>query len=205
MNIYLIITIIFVIVLLIGMPLARRVVSNALEDPLLQGDFAAFDRRIGKWYTKIFIPPYNRDYLTLNRDLMEGDRDTIDAMFEHFDHVNLNKKQKQDVYLRGLEYYVSRENAALADKYYELVKGLGDEDLTQYADRLYDIYFKKGWKYLDEMLEEVSSGSLADDAQKRLETYSMISAMYQNKGDEKKSKQYVKKIEDECKTIVKNG
>ncbi len=203
MNVYLIITIIFVLILIIGLPLARRVVSNSVEDALLQGDFAAFDRRIEKWYTKIFIPPYNRDFLKLNRVLMEGDQAEIDKMFEHFDEVNLSDKQKKEVYLKALEYYISIKNAAWTDKYYERVKELNDKDTTKYADRLYDIYFLDGYKYLDDVLDEVEDEDLSGE--NLLEDYSMISTMYKNQGNEKKSKEYMKKIEDECKQIVANG
>ncbi len=193
MNVYLIIAVILIAVTLLAVPLLRRVVVNSVEDPLLRNDFATFDKRIDRWYIKLFIQPFNVDFLKLNRALLAGDRQGTDEMFEHFDHVNLNEKQKENVYLRGFEYYLSAGDRALTDKYYELIKGLDDGDLKTYVDHLYDIYVLKGWTYLDEMLAQADT--LPKD--QLFEVYSMISAMYENKGDEKNAQIYLDKIENE--------
>ncbi len=191
MNVYLAIAIVLIVFTLIGVPLLRRVVVNSVEDSLLRQDFAAFDRKIDKWYVKLFLSPFNVDFLKLNRAIMSGNRKYADQMFTHFDSVNLTDKEKQSVYLRGFEYYVSQEDRSMADRYYGLLKALDDEDLNTYIDRLYDIYVLKGWTYLDEMLAQ--EDSVPKD--QLLQFYSMISAMYLNKGDDANVQRYLDKME----------
>ncbi len=191
MNIYLIIAIVLIAAMLIAVPLIRRAVVSSVENSLIRQDYAAFDKKIDKWYIRLFIAPYNVDFLKLNRALMSGDDKAADRMFAHFDEVNLNERQKEDVYLRGFEYYLSREERAGTDRYHELIKGLDNKDIQTYADHLYDIYVLKGWTYLDEMLAQE-----ADTPIDQLpEYYSMISAMYENQGNDDKAKEYIKKIE----------
>ncbi len=196
MNIYLIITIVVVLVLVISLPLGRRMVVNSVENSLLQGNFDKFDKQIKRWYIKIFIQPFNVDFLKLNRAILSEDKEMTDEMFEHFDHVNLNEDQKEQVYYRGFQYYVTEGNRKMSDKYYDLIKDLSNEDLINYVDRLYDVYVRKGWKYLDEMIDEVQEDDgLTKDEQ--LEHYSMISTMYDNKGDKKNADKYMDIITSE--------
>ncbi len=198
MNVYLIAAVILIVLTLIAVPLLRRAVVNSVEDSLLRQDFTAFDKKIDKWYIRLFIPHFNVDFLKLNRALMAGDRAGTDRMFEYFDHVNLTEKQKENVWLRGFEYYISQEDRVMADKYYELIKGLQDQDLITYADRLYDIYVLKGWTYLDEMLDETET--LPKDQQ--LEAFSMIAAMYLNKGDEENVQKYMDRMQNEMEEMM---
>ncbi len=196
MNIYLIITIVVVLVLVISLPLGRRMVVNSVENSLLQENFDKFDKQIKRWYIKIFIQPFNVDFLKLNRAILSEDKEMTDEMFEHFDHVNLNEDQKEQVYYRGFQYYVTEGNRKMSDKYYDLIKDLSNEDLINYVDRLYDVYVRKGWKYLDEMIDEVQEDDgLTKDEQ--LEHYSMISTMYDNKGDKKNADKYMDIITSE--------
>ncbi len=197
MNIYLIITIIVVLVLLVSLPLGRRFVVNSVENSLLQENFDKFDRQIKRWYIKIFIQPFNVDFLKLNRAILSGDKEMTDEMFEHFDHVNLNENQKEQVYYRAFQYYVTEGNRKMSDKYYDLIKDLSNEDMINYVDRLYDVYVRKGWKYLDDMIEEVEEEGYDLTKDQQLEHYSMISTMYDNKGDKKNADKYMDKITSE--------
>ncbi len=198
MTVYLVIAIDLILLTLMGFPLMRRYLVNYLENALLQQNYAAFDNRIDKWYIRLFIPHFNVDFLKLNRAIMAGDKEDIDQKFEYFDQVNLKEKQKENLYLRGFEYYLSEDNRELTDKYYNLIKGLSNQGLIKYADQLYDIYVLKGWTYLDEMLAEEET--LPED--QRLEVYSMISDMYKNKGDTKNAKKYENKIQTEIKNMM---
>ena len=167
--------------------LASRYFTKKLTEFIVKNDSASFDEQIGKWYAKLFLSPFNMDYLKLNSYLIRGNDRLIKEMFERFDNVRLTDNQKRTVYTHAFSYFVDQDDKAKAKKYYELLMPLThDVAVRKSISRLYDVYVEEGYKYLDETIAELDK---ADDAQKA-NLNSLISLMYKNKGDNKAAEKY---------------
>ncbi len=171
----------------IVMNILKKKTYNELVTCLQNQDYHRFDELIKSSKVKFFFPPFNIDYIKLNRYILAEDRRNTDQMFEHIVKHRLNKKQKQEVYIKGFNYYIALDYKPKAKEFYDLVQTLDNAQIKRETDRLYDTYILNGYKYLDEMIDEL------DDVE---ETYRgpneyLISLMYKNKGDDAKAKEYL--------------
>ena len=169
------------------MNLMKKKIYNDLVESLQKQDYKTFDELIKSSKVKFFFPPFNIDYIKLNRYILAEDRNNTDKMFETLVKHRLNKKQKQEVYMKGFNYYISLDIKPKAKEFYDLVKTLDNAQIQRETDRLYDTYVLNGYKYLDEMLDELDE---VEETYRGPNEY-LISLMYKNKGDEEKSKEYI--------------
>ncbi len=159
--------------------------------------FDEFHLEVKKLYTKILFPPFNLDYMELNAFILENNSKEIQKSFDSFNKKNLNKKQKEIVFMMAFNYYINLEEYNKAKKYIDLINNLDNIQMKKEANRIYDIYALKGYKYLDEMLDEIS---MMDDTYKGVNEF-LISLMYKNKNDVENSEKYRKLSEKHMKLL----
>ncbi len=185
---------IVVIIFSIVMAVVRKYSSAKLEKQLVKllvdKDYEGFEELIDSKKVRNLILPFNIDFMKLNVAMIKEDKKEIDEMFEKFDYVKPSKAQKEAVYVKGFYYYLSNENYEKVEKYHNLLSKLKSEESMYEYDRAYDIYVKKGSRYLEETLEELKT---APDYYKPV-LEGLISSMYENKNDEKMAKMYADRV-----------
>ena len=177
----------------------KRKTYNELVNLLEKQDYRKFDELIKSTKVKFLFPPFNIDYIKLNRYILAQDRNNTDMMFETLIKHRLNKKQKQEVYMKGFNYYISLDIKPKAKEFYDLIQSLDNAQIKRETERLYDTYVLDGYKFLDEMLDELDE---VDETYRGPNEY-LISLMYKNKGDEAKSKEYLKLAEKHMELLDK--
>lgn len=153
---------------------------------LKKKDFEKLDELLASKTTQFFFAPFNIDYLRLNSAIMRNDSEMIKKCFKAFDGKRLNKKQKEEVYMKGFNYFIYEKDYDNAKIYLDKVNTLDNENMKQEAECIYDVYALNGYKYLDFLLEQTEK---LDDIYKGVNEY-LISMMYKNKGDEALSSKY---------------
>lgn len=184
--IYVAVFIVFALLLAIAFNFIKRQKYAKLVNLITTQKYDEFDNQIESGFVKFVFGPYVKDYLKLNRAIVAADAKMIDERFAEIIKHRLNTKQKQDIYMKGFNYYVSLENPAKTKEYLDLVHTLSNEQIKKEADRIYDIYILKGHKYLDELLEETAD---MQDMYKGVNEF-LISLMYENMGEKKKAQEY---------------
>lgn len=182
------------VVVIIGCTLITAFIFNYLKKKkyndlvtLLQAEnYEEFDKMMESKMVMILFPPFNLDYLRLNSAILRNDEKMILDCFKVFDKHRLNTKQAQEVYMKGFNYFITIENYDLAKYYLDKINELDNEQMKYEVNRIYDIYALKGYKYLDDMLEETDN---LDDMYKGVNEF-LISLMYENKGDKQKAREY---------------
>ena len=173
---------------------------NLLINTLKQKDFKKLDELLDSKVTQFFFAPFNLDYLRLNSAIMQNDKELIKKCFDDFDHHHLNRKQKEEVYMKGFNYFIYEKDYDNAKKYLDKVNTLDNEKIKQEAECIYDIYALKGYKYLDFLLDETEK---LDDMYKGVNEF-LISLMYKNKGDEAMSQKYSELSKKHMKLLDKH-
>lgn len=177
-----------------------KILTTKLEKQLvsliINKDYDGFDKLIDSIKTKYLLRPFNIDFMKLNVALLKLDIDQIDAMFNYFEEVRLNKTQKEAVSIKGFYYYLSIENYGKVKKYYNYIKQLKNDESSYEFDRIYDVYVKNGCEYLQETLKELET---ANELVKPV-LEAMISKMYENKNEDKLAQEYA----DKAKKHLKN-
>lgn len=173
----------------------RDELLKQLDGCLNRKDFRTFDELIDSRPVQRLFPAYNRAYLKLNGAMYKEDMAKIDEAFDSFT-MPMNKAQKEALYKKGFYYYLGLEDKEKTDHYYDLLKELDVKDRHS-LDVMYDIYIDKGYKYLDEMNERIEG--LSEDEQ--MPFFALLADMYRNKGDDKKAKEYEKKVSDYTKEM----
>ncbi len=174
-------------------------IEKELVDLLAQRDFSAFEKLLSDPRTVKYVRPYNLDILRLNAAVMKGDKKKIDEAFDRFDNARLNAAQQEAVYTQAFEYYQAIGDKKKVKKYHGLIMGMNskDDSLKNSIDRMYDIYQKGGYRYLEDTLEELEGAN--EDLMPILE--GMIASMYKNKGDMKKYQEYRDLAEKHLKEV----
>lgn len=170
-------------------------IINCIEN----NDDENFNRIIEDKMTRFLFVPYQIEYIKLNKAIVSAKPKEIDAAFEVFDKRRLNNKQKEDIYMKGFNYYISTENKDKAKKYHDLIQGLDNEQMKKETNIVYDTYILKGYQYLDEIIAETED---LEDTYKGVNEF-MISKMYENKGDSKMAKEYLAKAQEHMKLLDK--
>ncbi|MBQ1509201.1 MAG: hypothetical protein IIZ47_07235 [Erysipelotrichaceae bacterium] len=174
-------------------------IEKELVELLAQRDFSAFEKLLADPRTVKYVRPYNLDILRLNAAVMKGDKKKIDEAFDRFDNARLNAAQQEAVYTQAFEYYQAIGDKKKVKKYHGLIMGMNskDDSLKNSIDRMYDIYQKGGYRYLEDTLEELEGAN--EDLMPILE--GMIASMYKNKGDMKKYQEYRDLAEKHLKEV----
>lgn len=188
--------VLLVVIVVITMTMKRKKYVYLVQQ-LEKGEFQAFDKEVSKVFTKLLFPPFTLDYLKLNGYILQNDQKKTSAAFDSFTKKRLGVKQKEMIYMMAFNYYINLEKYDDAKRYLDLINKLDNVQMKKEANRMYDIYALKGYRYLDEMLEEVES---MQDTYKGVHEF-LISLMYENKNDHVKSEMYRKQSEKHMKLL----
>ena len=189
-NLLIIILVIIAVIVIIGPLVIGRILSSRLTDLLIKKDFDTFDKKVDSRLAKMFISPFNIDYMKLNEAMIKDDPKAIDKAFKVFDTRKLNNRQKEAVYYNGFYYYMAKENKDLTTKYKnELLKldHISDE-VKKEIKTSYDINIQGSYDLLDETIKKLE---VEKDPQMIVKYELMIAKMYTNKGDDVKAKEYM--------------
>lgn len=129
--------------------------------------------------------PFHLEYVKLNEAMIRNQKEQIEKQFKRL-LKQLTEKQKQIVYMNGFNYYLSENDEKKTKQFYRLVNTLKEEEIKQSTRISYDIFHEKGYKYLDEVLENYKQ---CDDEEKYVNEF-LLSVMYKNKGDHEKAAYY---------------
>lgn len=151
-----------------------------------QQKFDELEQLLNKKSVRYFFMPFNLEYIRLNMAFIKGDEKAIDKQFEVFDKISMNTKQKEDLFVKEFNYYIMMEDYDKAQKPYEAIQNLKNEQIKKAANITYDIFVKKGHQYL----EEIEKGYEECPEQAKGYNAYLISLMYENKGDKENSEKY---------------
>ena len=179
-----------VLIMALASAIVPNVMRNRYQNKFLelfkQGEFDQLDELLNKPVVKYLFMPFNLEYIRLNIALIKDNGEAIDKQIDLLTSMKMTEKQKEDVYLKALNYYVTMGNNDRAKKMYECAMTLKDKNLTKRADMTYDIFVNKGYKYLDELEKNL------DNCSKDYKVFNcyLVSLMYENKNDKNKADYY---------------
>lgn len=201
-NTIIIVVVLFVIAAVV-VPLIinwkKKKVYYELLTYLENGNTSAFDEKLHSRLARFLFTPFQIEYLKLNEAILTADPKEIDPAFAVFDKRRLSTKQKEDIYMKGFNYYISVEDPKLSKKYLDLVHTLENEQMKKETEIIYDIYIQKGHHYLQQVLEETEE---LDEMYRGVNEF-LISKMYANMDEPKMAKEYFKKAETHMKMLDK--
>ena len=193
MNPYVIIVI---VVLLVSLgysaftTMKRNQLFNQLTEHLMKGEFKEFDRLIEDPWTKRSIPPFNIEYMQLNRYLMEGRKGKVIEIYDQFRTRRLNPEQKKQVILGGFDYFIAQEDKERVTYYRDEINKLPsskeNDAIKEEVNILYDVVIDKRTDRLQELLDK---NETMDEHLRGVNEY-LISAIYTNLGEKEKAKEY---------------
>ncbi len=159
--------------------------ASMLADLLYQQKFKDFYQLLEDKKVKRAVPPFNIDFMKLNAAILQKDQGKIKDALERFEHVRLNNKQKQAVYVNAFQYFVYQDDKKQAKYCYEKLQSLEFPEKTE-IEKIYNTFVEEKADYLDEVLEDYND---AEDNEK-FGYLPMLIQIYQNLGDKDKVKQY---------------
>lgn len=165
--------------------LMRRI-SNQLTMYSYNREFDKYDVLRHKWITLYLFKPFNLNFMDLNVAILSANKAEIDQCFSKLEKIRMNKKQKELVYNRGFYYYVLIQEKEKAKRFYYLLCDGNEANVSKDVLVFYDTFIEKGFQYLDEVKELLKTCSA--DQQADLE--SLLSKMYENKGERELSEKY---------------
>ncbi len=191
MRKYLLITL-AVIVLTFGLEMLasvlRRKYFNQLVQAIAGKKYEEFEKLSVKKTVRFLVSKYEMEYLRLNIALDKGSRKEIRDQFATVLKSCTSNSQKIDIMMSAFDYYVSREDKEMAREYAREITAFGNQDLSNYVKRLYDIRINKSARFLDEMLEEIQGDDVRNIWQKEM----LISQAYELKGEKELKEKYEK-------------
>ena len=150
-----------------------------------QKDFQSFDRLINRSLIRALFPPYNLEYLKLNRYLLEDNKGKIDQQFDLLLRAS-KKSQKEDIFLKAFEYYAFNQNKKKANKYFEELQKIKNPKITKYVNLIYDVFVLNQSNHIEELEKDFENVS---QDQKRF--YAQLLFMqYKNINNELKQNYY---------------
>ena len=178
--------------LLIGLyiSLQRQLREKQLEKinrALAEQDFLSFDRYTGSLLSRLTFTPYDRSCIRLNGAFLRKDKDYTDQVIKEFELLDLNQLQKQDIYLRIFNYYMSEKDYGKAERYKERIcREIKDKELVRQTEVIYDIYALQSSGHLEELLNSLEELPM----NQRGYTEMLISDSYKNLEDHRNAKKY---------------
>lgn len=201
----LIVAIVIAIIGTIPVIIRKKLLKNYLT--LLQNnDIKAIKDLMATQLAKIYIPPFNREYLLLNAYLKLKDDKQIDTQVNNImDHVPMNSKQKSALAKSVFYIYVDKKNASMIDRLLEMVSTTNDHALYRQMDMVNDTLISGGIKYYDELKSDLEDEEYTKNNEDTPYLEFLLSVIYKNMGNESKSKEYKSKaLEDSKGTIYES-
>ncbi|MGN1390754.1 MAG: hypothetical protein ACI4WQ_02090 [Sharpea porci] len=153
---------------------------------LENGDYDSFNTYAQSKYIKFLIPRTSLMELRLNGALIEQDTKEINSLLKELTDMPLLPNKKQEIAMKGFNYFIGFENKKEAKKYLKLVNEGPNDRMKVEAKRVYNIYVLKNDDDLKDLLEEIND---QEDYQKGVNEF-LVSLIYQNKGDKENAKKY---------------
>ena len=167
----------------------RKKYYNKLTELLMEGKLDEFDQLIEKPLVRLTVYPFNRDYLKLQRHMIAGNKGRVNEIFELFKTRSLNEKQKKQIYPQAFNFYLALENGEQCAYYRDRINELKDDDVIKDAVNIsYEICIEKRTDRLDDLLKETEEM----EPNRRGVNEMLISQIYLNMGEKKKSQDYNK-------------
>ncbi len=193
MNPYVIIVIVLVLLSFgfsIFTSFKRNQYFNQLTEYLMKGKFDEFDKMLENPWVKRTIPPFNIEYMQLNRSLMEGRKGKAIEIYDQFKTRRLNDEQRKQVAVGGFDFFVAegdKERAAYyKDEINKLPASKENNSIKEEVNVLYDVVMDKNTDRLQELLDKNES---MDEHLRGVNEY-LISTIYSNLGNKEKAKEY---------------
>ena len=171
--------------------------QNKLFRLLQEEKYDELFKELGSVKTKYFIPRFNAEYLKANAYILKGDDDGATKQFDFLLNMRCSKVQRKDVLTKAFNYHVSMEHKQKSKEVLELIKEFNDENMTNEAQIMYDIYIMKKANHIDELLATLDSDEIP--LQGKAVNEFLISLQYLNKEDEEKSKFYLEESKKHMK------
>lgn len=189
-----------IIVLVFGLDIVYTMNSKKKTGELLQKinrllaneEYEEFDKLIETVEVKKSFTPYNVAYMKLNKAMLKNNPSEITQAFANF-NIKMNPVQRETVLKRAFYYYIGVKDFKRTEHYYNLLKDMNVKDQVT-LDIMYDTYVNKGYRYLEEVLNNYERLSEEDQAP----YIALIADMYKNKGDNEKAKEF----EDKAQKII---
>lgn len=197
--IYLVAGIVFILLLIIE-KIVSKTIATKLAESIYAGDFVTYDKLRNSKLTRYLFRPFNLEFSDLNKALIQGDIQEIEKSLEKLEKIRMNKRQKETLYTKVFYYYVLKQQKEGATKYYHLIKDLEKEDIMKDVNIFYDTFIMEGHEYLDELLEALTT--IPDDS--RADYESIVSKMYENKGDKENARKYKIMAEEHFQAMKKS-
>lgn len=181
------ITFLVTILLTIIIKLLKNHRLNKMLNFLNCGNFDSFDDYINLKSNCLLFTPFNLDYIKLNSYIIRKNEKLIESSFLKFEKVKLTQFQKDDVYMKAFEYYLNVNNSNKIEYYFKLINDACSEQIKVAVARLYDVYYKKGSKFLNDLLSEIDNLKGKYRASNEL----LVSEIYKNLNNLEKHKYYL--------------
>lgn len=168
----------------------RRSILGKLAELLMKGEIQEFEAMIERKDVKRLVPPFNLDYMRLNRAMITGDKKKIIEMFDSFKDKRLNEAQKKEIATKGFNYFISENDKKRVTYYRDQINTLSDtaenKALKEEVNNFYDICIDKKTGKLKELLRKNEEL----DEQYRSVNEFLISTIYETLGDKEKQEEY---------------
>ena len=166
-------------------------------------DHKGFENLCENRFTKFLFPEMYLDSLRLDEAMIRNNKSDVESCLERLTIAKLSEKDKEKVYSQAFNYYLSCGDEKNCREWLNRIEGLQNERLIQETRRTFDIYIEKGYKYLDEMLQETSE---MEPSKAYVNEY-LISLMYRNRNDKINAGKYealAKQHLEELNKIISN-
>jgi len=163
-----------------------KVYENKMINALKEGNYEVFYKTANKKIVSYLCGKFNIEYLKLQAALLEENHEKIETQYNYFDSKKLSEAQKEVIYVKAFNYYVTMHNDEKIEYYLEKIKTLKNKNIVKEIEITYDVVVKKQCTYLNDVLESYEK---ANDKIKPGYAY-LLSLMYKYQGDNKQSKFY---------------
>jgi len=178
----------------------RKKYTNQLTELLMAGRFDEFDSLIDSTPVKFCVYPFNRDHLKLSRHQLAGNKGRVSELFEKFKTRGLSNDQKKDIYFQAFNHYMTLEKYDECKYYHDEINKLKDADsIIDAVNISYDIIVEKKTDMLEDLLKQREE--LPENRRGVVEI--LISQIYMNMGEKKKSQDYMKLSEKHLAAMQK--
>lgn len=182
-----IILVVLCIVMFFYVEIKKRKTIKQLMQLLQRGDYGEYLLLLNSPFVKFAFPKYNCEYMRLNAYLFMDDHEEINRAFSQMLQMKTTKKQRVDLVAKAFNYYIEQEDHKKATELMNEIDTYEDEAMKKECRKIYDIYIKKGYQYIEEMEQQLTN---ATGMNKGMIEY-LLSLQYENKGDQKKSEEYL--------------
>ncbi len=169
----------------------RKALLDKLTEHLLKGELRDFDDLMAENSTKRLVPPFNYEFLQLNRAMMGGNKNRITQLFDQFKTRMLNPAQKREIAIRGFNYYLEEKNNEQLTYYRDQINSLPDKAenaaLKEEVNTYYRVTVEGRTDILDELLEKTEK---LPEKYRGMNEY-LISQIYEHMGNKEKTEEYI--------------